>query len=549
MDGDRLRVIATITISVLLFGSILAAGVGTVSAERYNDFSEPTLNPSIQGENVVSPGETKRFDLTVQNRHQGTTEADQDIDGISQVIQSHRVAIGAASATTASFESTDAPFDIRTGAQNLGTIEAGSSRSSSLTVEVNEGAEPGTYRVPVTLEYEYVHTIIVDNDGYIINRNTETVTEYVTVRVEKDARLNIEAVTSDGVYPNADGTVTATVRNTGTETARDATLVMRESKYFQPRSSGVSIGRLEPGESATATFQTKTGDIDEAGNYSANFQLHYDDENGNTAQSAVRTGSVPVSEGPAFELSAETEALYVDSVGAVSVTVTNTGDRTATDARAILQPLEPFTLLSTQASLGTLEPGESATATFKLEASDRTVPQTYPLTFAIAHDDEYGSRVASDEKTVSAEVGPEKDFTVVETTTLESGSTETVELTVENTGGGPLTDAEIRINTNSPFSTDDDTAYVGTLEPGETTTAEFTVTTDGSATPKTYSLDTTIKHDNAFGNTVVTDIETAPVTVTSPEGRLTGIIALIVILGLLVGFGIAYRDQIRSRVR
>ena len=75
------------------------------------------------------------------------------------------------------------------------------------------------------------------------------------------------------------------------------------------------------------------------------------------------------------------------------------------------------------------------------------------------------------------------------------------------------------------------------------------MTTDGSATPKTYSLDTTIKHDNAFGNTVVTDIETAPVTVTSPEGRLTGIIALIVILGLLVGFGIAYRDQIRSRVR
>ena len=550
MERERLRAVATVTLSVVLLGSVLAAaGAGTVSAERYNDFSEPTLDPSVQDENVVSPGETKRFELTVQNRHDGTTETDRRIDGISEVVQSHRVELGAATATTASFESTDAPFDIKSGTQNLGTIQAGSSQPASLTVEVDEGAEPGTYRVPVTMKYEYVRGIIVDNDGYIINRNTETVTEYVTIRVEKAPRLSVEGVESDGIYRNADGAVTVTLQNTGSETARDASLRMLESTHFRPRTDGVSVGRLEPGETATATFQTGIANVDEAGEYAANFRLHYDDENGNAAESAVRTGSVPVAEGPEFELSAETEALYVDSIGAVSVTVENTGDRAATDARALLQPLEPFSRLSTQGNLGTLEPGETATTTFKLEASDRTVPQTYPLSFRIGHDDGYGNRVESDQHTVAVDVDPEKKFRVVETTTLESGSTETVELTVENTGGGPLTNAEIRINTNSPFSTDDDTAYVGTLEPGETETATFTVTTDGAATPKTYSLDTTIKHDNAFGNTVVTDIETAPVTVTSPEGRLFEIVAVVVLIAILAGAGIAYRDQIRASVR
>ena len=549
MERGKLRAVAAITIAAVVLGSVLAAGVGTVSAERYSDFSEPVLNPSIEGENVVSPGETKRFEMTVQNRHDGTTEADERIGGISQVIQSHRVNLGAATATTASFESTDAPFEIKNGIQNLGTIDAGSSRPTSLTVEVDEGAEPGTYRVPVEMEYEYVHTIIVDNDGYIINRNTETVTEYVTIRVEKAPRLSVESVESDGIYRNADGSVTVTVQNTGSEIARDASLRMLESTHFRPRTAGVSIGRLTPGETATATFQTGTANVDEAGNYPAEFRLDYEDENGDAEQSAVRTGAVSVAEGPEFELSAETEALYVDSIGAVTVNVTNTGTRTATDARAILQPLEPFSLLSTQASLGTLEPGESARATFKLEASDRTVAQSYPLSLRVAHDDAYGNRVESDEHTVGVDVEPERGFSVTETTTVEAGATETVELTVENTGGGALRNAEVRINTNSPFSTDDDTAYIGTLEPGETATAEFTVTTDGAATPKTYSLDTTIKHDNAFGDTVVTDIETAPVTVTSPGGRLPEIVAVVVVILILAGVGIAYRDRIRSSVR
>jgi hypothetical protein len=48
----------------------------------------------------------------------------------------------------------------------------------------------------------------------------------------------------------------------------------------------------------------------------------------------------------------------------------------------------------------------------------------------------------------------------------------------------------------------------------------FTVSVDGAATPKTYSVDTTIKYDNTFGRTVVTDVEPTAVEVTENGGGL-----------------------------
>ncbi|MFC6613968.1 COG1361 S-layer family protein [Halopenitus salinus] len=546
---QNIRSIASLAISVLLLGATIAVGAGAVSAERYDDFSQPTLEPTVQGVNVVSPGETERLEIAVQNRHEGTTETDQRIDGIAQVVQSHRVNLGAASAVTADVESGDAPLTVRTGTQSLGTIDAGSSGRASLTVEVDENAAPGTYRVPVEMQYEYVRGITVDSNDYILHRNEETVTKYLTIRVEESVRLGIANATSEGLYEGADGTVTVTVRNDGSETARNAELTMLESAHLRPRSEGVSIGRLEPGERATATFQTGTKDVDVAGDYPARFRLSYENENGNPEESAVRTGAVPITGGPAFAYEAETEDLYVDSIGAVTVTVTNTGDRTARDARAVLEPIEPFSLLSSRASLGTLEPGESATARFKLEATDRTVPQEYPLTLSVVHDDDHANPVESEPQSVGVTVEPEREFAVVETTDLTAGSTETVDVTVRNVGGGTLRNAEVRINANSPFETDDDTAYVGDLEPGETATVSYTVSTDAAATPKTYAVDATIKHDNAFGETVVTDVESAPVTVTPSESRLplVGGVALIVIIVLAVG--VVYRSRLRSRLR
>lgn len=536
-------------LAVVVVAAALSMGAAPGAAAKYNDFSEPELSPTIQSGNTLDPGETKTLSVAVQNRHDGITDTDRAIDGISQVVRTHRLSLGAASATAVSFEAGDAPVAIKSGEQSLGTITPGNSRGASLTLEVDDDAEPGSYDIPVTMSYTYIHTIIVDRDDYIVHRNTRTVTEDVTVRVEKDGRLDVLDVTGQGLYENAEGTVEVSVRNDGTEVMRDARLTMLESPYLQPTSNGVSLGTVEPGENATASFQARVSGIDTPDTYSVDFRVGYTNENDQPVQSKTRTGSVSIDSGPAFEMSAEAESLYVDSTGAVLLEVTNTGDRAATDARALLQPTGPFSPLASSGSLGTLEPGESATTRFKLEVSDRALAQDYPLQFAVAHEDTMGNTVQSDTASVDVTVGPERTFEVVEGAQIDAGATDQITLTVENTGGGTLENAVVRINTNSPFETDDDTAHVGTLEPGETATATFTVTAGEDATPKSYSLDTTIKYDNPFGETVVSDVQTAPIEVTESEGGPFGLMLALAAIPLALVGVVAYRINLLSRLR
>jgi len=550
---EQLKPVVRSMLILMIVTSGIGVWSGSAEAERYTDFSKPELDPTIRGQNVVASGETHTFTLAVQNRHDGLTKMDRGIDSISQIIQSHRINVGAATATSTTVQAGDAPLDVRTGQQSLGTIDAGSARQTSVTVEVDEDAAPGTYRLPVTVSYSYIFSINTDPYEYVINRNTETTTEYVTVRVEPSARLAVVNQAGQNLYENADGTVSVTVRNNGSEAASDATLLMEESSPLQPKSNGVSVDRLEPGETAQASFQVGVGEFDAAGDYAATFRLRYEDENGNTMTSAARTGSVVISRAPTYDLSAEATGLYVDSRGTVAVTVTNTGERTVRDARAVLDPLEPFTLVSSTASLGTLSPGESGTARFKLETSDQAIAQTYPLTVTVVHDDAYGNAVESEPQTIGVDVGPESTIQVVDTARVSAGGTETVTYTIRNTGEETLSDAVARINTNSPFDTDDDTTYVGTLAPGEQATASYTVSTDGAATHKTYSLDMTVKYDNALGDTVVTDVARAPITVTAggsslPFG-LSGTTIAGAMVPLLLGLGVVYRTDLLSGVR
>ena len=521
MNDDGGNGSARIVVTALLALAVVLSVVAMpVSAASYDEYREPELTTSVQGSNVVVPGETTTLHIGVQNRGTAVTHGQGSVDRLSQAFQSAGVKPGAAMATTARVEAGSAPIDVRSGEQSVGTVAPDGQRQVPVEIEVAENAQPGTYRIPVTLDFQYVRSVNVDRDEHFITRRDASVRRYVTVRVDESVRLGIDGVSGENLRANEDGRVSVTVRNEGTETASDAELMLLENDQLTPRTNGAALGTLEPGENATAAFRVSVADIESADTYAIPFQLRYEDGNGVVRTSAVRTGDVTVEDAPTFDLSATETDLYVDSTGAVTLSVTNTGDRPVRNARAVLHPAEPFSPLSTSASLGTLDPGETATARFKLEVADRAIAQDYPLTYTIEYDDAYGETVESDRYTVPAEVGPEMTFETAGSPTVAAGSTETVEVTITNTGEGVMHDAVARINVNTPFETDDDTAYVGDLEPGESATVTFTVSVDSAATPKAYSVDTTVKYDNSFGRTVVTDVEPTAVEVTEKRGGL-----------------------------
>ncbi|MFD1586052.1 COG1361 S-layer family protein [Halorientalis brevis] len=558
--------VAIITV-MLLVGA--AAWTVPAAAYGYDDVSEPVVTPTIEADNTLEPGETTTLPIALQNQPDQSIELTGDVRDLQSVIQTQGIRLGSAGGTTVEFHAGEAPIEIKTGRRNVGDIRPRGKQMTSVTVEVDEDAAPGTYQVPVTMNYTYVDnvdawvndqgdTVVTAVDDYAIDRETVTVEKTITVEIEETAQLSIQEATGNGLYEQANGRIEVTVQNSGTEAARDATLNMVGTEYVQPRTNGVGLGTLQPGETATASFQAAVADADTPGQYATDFQLSYKDENGRARQSDVETGRVKIGNGPAYELSARSEALYVGSTGAVAVEVTNTGDRTATNARAKIASTGPFSPVSNSVSLGDLAPGESTTATYRLEVADQALPETYSVPVTVVHQDSYGNRVADDDESVDVAVGPETDFTVTDVAETEAGSTTTLTYTIRNTGGGTFTDAVARINTNSPFETDDDTAYVGTLEPNETTTVSFTVSTDGAATPKSYTLDMSVKYDNQFGETVVTDVQSAPVTVAESSGGFTvgaitgfagGAGALVALLPLALMFGIAYRTDLLSRIR
>ncbi|AXG07282.1 hypothetical protein DU500_13085 [Haloplanus rubicundus] len=510
---------------------LVSAAVATpAAAARYSENQEPELTTSIQGSNVLVPGETTTLQVGIQNRGTAVTNTEGKVSDLASAFRTAGVTPGAAMATTATFESSNAPVTLRTGEQSVGTISPDGQRTAALELEVAENATPGTYRIPVALDYQYVRAVSVDNEETFVTRRDVTRRTYVTVRIEPAVRLGIESVSGENLHAKEDGRVVVTVRNDGTETATDAELLIEGSDQLTPRTNGLSLGTLAPGETATAAFRVGVAETESTDTYAVPFRLRYEDSNGVVRESQVRTGRVTVADAPTFDLSATTTDLYVDSTGAVTLSVTNTGDRPVTNARALLAPMEPFSPLSTSASLGTLAPGETATAKFKLEVADRAIAQDYPLEFTVAYEDAYRETVESDPLTVPVTVGPEMTVDTSGSPTVAAGSTETIEVTITNTGEGTMTDAVARINANTPFETDDDTAYVGELGPGESTTVTFTVSVDGAATPKTYSLDTTVKYDNSFGRTVVTDVEPTAVEVTEKRGGL--IASILQFLGL-----------------
>jgi hypothetical protein len=104
-------------------------------------------------------------------------------------------------------------------------------------------------------------------------------------------------------------------------------------------------------------------------------------------------------------------------------------------------------------------------------------------------------------------------------------------------------DAVARLSIFKPFSSTDDQAYIGTLNPGESKTVVFRVDVDSDATPKDYGINSEIKYTDVSGDTIISEGMKIPVIVKAARGSL--IVPGIVLLVLVVG-GYAYRRKQKS---
>lgn len=427
----------------------------------------------------------------------------------------------------------DAPIDVRTGSQTLGTLPTGESIPLDYRLEVGN-ATPGTYQVPVRVEYTYTRAIIYDQfEQPEFVTTTETVRTTVSLRVEARPQFRVTTGGTDGLYAGDTDRLALTVENVGTRVATDARLGLSAGApevYFGPtnapqRQTGAFVGRLAPGERREVAVRVGAIDDAEPGSYPVRTNVTYENTNGVTERADPRTVGVTVGAERAFALrNLETERFRVDeSEARVRADLVNVGEA---PARRVVVRMRggsdsPVTPTNGEAAVGDLAPGESAPVRFTVSVAGDAEPGTNSFAFAVEYENAAGAvRTVSDPLRQALTIEPRQErFEVTNVSaSVSPGGSGTLDVTLRYTGEEPVSAVNARFFPTDPLSSADDGAFLGELAPGETATATFAVSAGGSALPKTYDSSVEVRYDEPDGDMRFTDGLPVGVPVNESDG-------------------------------
>jgi hypothetical protein len=118
-----------------------------------------------------------------------------------------------------------------------------------------------------------------------------------------------------------------------------------------------------------------------------------------------------------------------------------------------------------------------------------------------------------------------------------------IEVTYRNIGDQAVKDAVARLSIFKPFSSIDDQAYIGSLDPQEAKTVTFRLDVDSDATPKDYGINSEIKYSDINGDTVISESMKIPVAVTAAGRNLLMPVLMVLIILAAAGVYMYKRKQ------
>ncbi len=316
------------------------------------------------------------------------------------------------------------------------------------------------------------------------------------------------------------------------------------------RSNPQIIGDVSAGQVVPATFIVDVPQAAAAGNYTMLARINYSYVPGVEQQGTADMAYNFKEEETELPLPIEIRRMVILAVekvqsndlsaggeGFIDFTIRNTGQDTGNGTSLFLVPegASPVVPYSNSVYIGEFPPGSTAQPRFKVAVSSEADPMlSYPLSLYAAYKDFEGAAATSPSVTAGVSFQDKVSFERVSApSVVNPGATNTVSVTYKNTGNSRVYNAKARISVINPFSSDDDTAYLGDLGPGESATALFSVKTDGGAMIKTYLADSEVQYtdEGATAYTsdnipVLIDVQADPTT-----GMAGAVLAILVIAG------------------
>ncbi|GGN93310.1 COG1361 S-layer family protein [Haloarcula pellucida] len=410
--------------------------------------------------------------------------------------------------------------------------ETGEQRTFRYRVSASENAESEPYQFDLSATFD-------DADG----ARKQSVGSSVGIAPQPEQTFSV-VNTSNAVAVDNTGSYAVALRNDGPVTVRDATVTVTSQSsditFGKSSSTTQYVGTWAPGETRTVVVDATASPDAETRSYALSTSVQYEDPEGDAGvDEGLSLGLQPQPE-QRFSLSNVTATLQAGEDGRLEATLTNDGPRAVRNVvlnwnsdHSNLSPQE------TQYAVGNLEPGESATVDFGVDASENADAGPRQFDFTAVYRDDNGDRRESDTMEVRTDVAASEDEFDIESanTTVDAGGTATLELTVTNAEDVPLTDISAKLFADSPISVTDDEAYIDRLEPGESTTLRFGISASGGAMQKDYPVSLDFRYEEPDGDTPVSDTYRVAIGVTSQGGggsplATIGGVALVAVLAI-----------------
>ena len=225
-----------------------------------------------------------------------------------------------------------------------------------------------------------------------------------------EQRFSIDDIESD-LRVGEDGDVYGTVTNEGPTEAQNVVVqYAEESPNVIPIEQSVAVGTLAPGESAEFRLPIEIGGEAEPVSRTADVTVLY--RNADFERRAYEDVELLFDVEPQrdqFLLEVVDREITAGETIEFDVEVTNNLDETASDVEARLFANDPLDSDDDEAFVEELDPGETTTMTFELEADSGATAKTYPISFDFRYDDERGNSQLSDTTRVAITVVDAED--------------------------------------------------------------------------------------------------------------------------------------------
>ena len=525
---------------------------------------EPQLESTLIGNNEFTVGQSSALQIMVQNKGLFTGQKRNPNDSVTPLGYSSSVGVAQLPRTTAfgitaTLKSSTQSIQIVSGSAGIGTLSVGMSMPQPTTYQlrVAEDAQPGTYQLELELEYQFLDTVVWLNPGptgqpyyasnYKYTWNEKIQTQEISIKVTGTC-FSVQSVKTEAIRAGATGTITATIENSGDAKVTKVTAEIVPGGDLVPVDKGVFLGDLNSGESKVAAFRVTVSPEVIAKTSPLDIAVNYDDENGVARQTVMSIG-VPIEAGEDDFLvtRVETEGVRAGTTGIITVTLKNNTAGQAHGVSAEILPGGYFVPVDKGSFLGDIKNGDSGTTQFKVSIAQDAIAKTSPLDILIKYKDENNVPLQAT-VTIGVPVEQEPEFEIQSVKIdgkLTPGAERVIEIPIKNVSDYELQDAIARINivdpfATAPFSTTDDTAYIGTLQPGENGTGKFKISVDAEALPKAYVVEVEIKYWDSFGNSYISQPVKAIITVQPPSGLTVTTIVLISVIAIVLIIGILY---------